>query len=185
MALPGPPPGACRAAAGGHGARQPSCPALPASPRDALGRENTAEVGLLRCRWRGAAASLAAPAPGHRRGHSIGDTITVSLNCFFTAAAPGSKRLTIKIICWRAVDKALLIASCKFSMDTSAFISHPGNNIPSHQTGRRRQDILQSFCSTSLTEELIKIKEWFLFSEIRALVAKNEAQNCSSLRRRL
>lgn len=167
--------GAARGAVmAGSGDLQPSSPALPSLTYGMpfAGKMRccaVAEVELPRRGSRGAPASPAAPAPGHHRVQSIGDTITVSLNCFFTATAPGSKRLTIKIICRRAVDKTLLIASCKFGTDTSTFISHPGNNIPSHQTGRRGKDILQSFCSTSLTKELIKIKECFLFSEIRAL----------------
>lgn len=84
----------------------------------------------------------------HRWVQSIGDTIMVSLNCFFVAAAPGSKRLTIEIICQRAVDETLLIVSCKFSTGTSTFISHPGNNIPVSQTGRRGKDTQPLFCST-------------------------------------
>lgn len=138
-------------------------------PRPPLGCPLQGKRGAVRQRRRRAPASPAAPVPGPRRVQSIGDTITVSPNCFFMAAAPGSKRLTIKIICRRAVDKTLLIASCKFGADTSTFISHPGNNIPSHQTGRRGQDRLQSFRSTRLTKDLVKIKEWFLVSEIRAL----------------
>lgn len=37
-------------------------------------------------------------------------------------------RLAIKIIYWRDVDKALLIANSKLKVSTSTFISHPGNN---------------------------------------------------------
>lgn len=75
------------------------------------------------------------------------------LNCSVLDAAPGSEKLTINRICWETVGEILLIAGCKFAADTSTFISHPGNNIPS-----LNRDILLSFCSTSLAEELVKIK---------------------------
>lgn len=77
----------------------------------------------------------------------------MSLNCSVLDAAPGSERLTINRICRGTVGETLLISSCKFAADTSTFISHPGNNIPSLS-----RDILLSFCSTSLAEELVKIK---------------------------
>lgn len=46
----------------------------------------------------------------------------------FMATAPGKMRLAVKIIYWRDVDKALLIANSKFKGNTSTFLSHPGNN---------------------------------------------------------
>lgn len=84
----------------------------------------------------------------------------------------------------RNVDKTLLIASCKSDVDTSTFISHPGNNIHSHQTWRRGKDIQQSFCSTSLTKELVKIKEWLLFREVRALSLPETKHKIAPARRR-
>lgn len=46
----------------------------------------------------------------------------------FMATAPGKMRLAVKIIYWRDVDTALLIANSKFKGNTSPFVSHPGNN---------------------------------------------------------
>lgn len=87
----------------------------------------------------------------HRAGRW--ETIALSLNCSVLDAAPGSEKLAINRICWGTLGETLLIASCKFAADTSPFISHPGNNIPS-----LNWDILLSFCSTSLAKELVKIK---------------------------
>lgn len=87
----------------------------------------------------------------HRAGRC--ETIAMSLNCCVLDAAPGSEELAINRICWGTLGGTLLIAGCKFTADTSTFISHPGNNIPS-----LKWDILLSFCSTSLAEELVKIK---------------------------
>lgn len=78
------------------------------------------------------------------------------------------------------VDKTLLIASCKSNVGTSTFISHPGNNIHSLQTGRRAKDIRPSFCSSGPTKELIKATEWLCLGREGSVTARDGARNCSS-----
>lgn len=169
--LPRAAPASCCAAASGHGCCWRGCVArhggLQPPPTHPLPAHGMPFAGITRC-----GAQVSAPAspaaPGHRRVQSIGDTITVSLNCFFTAAAPGCKRVTVKIICRRAVDKTLLIVSCKFGTGTSTFVSHPGSNIPSHPTGRRGEDMLQALPRQSC-QGAVGIQERFFSGEIRAL----------------
>lgn len=70
----------------------------------------------------------------------------------FMATAPGKMRLAVKIIYWRDVDKALLIANSKLKGTLPPFFPTQGTiTVYSELEGERERDIGRSFNVTCLT----------------------------------